>query len=66
MYWHVTTSITSSTVKATRAKEDSATFAVRRGPETLTTGVGCQGPNGPGGRLGLGLGIRLSRCLGVK
>jgi hypothetical protein len=28
--------------------------------------VGCQGPNGPGGPLGLGLGIRLSPCLGVK
>jgi hypothetical protein len=28
--------------------------------------VRCQGPNGPGGPLGLGLGIRLSPCLGVK
>jgi hypothetical protein len=28
--------------------------------------VRCQGPNGPGGPLGLGLGIRSSPCLGVK
>jgi hypothetical protein len=28
--------------------------------------VRCQGPNGPGGPLGLGLGIKLSSCLGVK
>jgi hypothetical protein len=28
--------------------------------------VRCQGPNGPGGPLGLGLGIRLSPYLGVK
>jgi hypothetical protein len=28
--------------------------------------VRCQGPNGSGGPLGLGLGIRLSPCLGVK
>jgi hypothetical protein len=28
--------------------------------------VRCQGSNGPGGQLGLGLGIRLSPCLGVK
>jgi hypothetical protein len=31
-----------------------------------TRTVRCQGPNGPGGPLGLGLGIRLSPCLGVK
>jgi hypothetical protein len=28
--------------------------------------VRCQGSNGPGGPLGLGLGIRSSPCLGVK
>jgi hypothetical protein len=28
--------------------------------------VRCQGPNGPGGPLGSGLGIRLSPYLGVK
>jgi hypothetical protein len=28
--------------------------------------VRCQGPNGSGGPLGLGLGIRSSLCLGVK
>jgi hypothetical protein len=28
--------------------------------------VRCQGPNGPRGPLGLGLGIRSSPCLGVK
>jgi hypothetical protein len=28
--------------------------------------VRCQGPNGPGGPLGLGLGIRSSPYLGVK
>jgi hypothetical protein len=28
--------------------------------------VRCQGSNGPGGALGLGLGIRSSPCLGVK
>jgi hypothetical protein len=28
--------------------------------------VRCQGPNGPGGPLGLGLVIRLSPCLGDR
>jgi hypothetical protein len=37
--------------------------------ELLGKGLGnvrCQGSNGPGGTLELGLGIRLSPCLGVK
>jgi predicted TIM-barrel enzyme len=32
----------------------------------VSSSVKCQGPNGPGGPLGLGLGIRSSPYLGVK
>jgi hypothetical protein len=40
MYRHVTSSITSSAVRASRAEEVSATSAVRGGPETPTDGEG--------------------------
>jgi hypothetical protein len=35
-------------------------------PFMLNSCVRCKGPNGPGGPLGLGLGIRLNPYLGVK
>jgi hypothetical protein len=37
-----------------------------RSAPTCMVCVRCQGPNGPGGSLGLGLEIRSSPCLGVK
>jgi hypothetical protein len=62
---------TSLTVAATEAQGwsyDHVSCISRKAWDTkyLSVHVRCQGSNGPGGPLGLGLGIRSSPCLGVK